>query len=188
MDNLPNELLREILLHVFDVPNEMFRDVSGISPFWRPSHVSTSFILGVCKRWMNVATPLLYHVVILRSKAQVYALERTLRKKKWLGSYIKSLRVEGGYGAAMRTIITSAPNIVQLCLSLSIRSSDSVKGLCSSLSLINPSCLVIPAAPEARSNAPLMRLLTKLNVCFRSWTNLVSQSRRLSRVIDNQWS
>jgi hypothetical protein len=44
---------------------------------------------------MNVATPLLYRVVILRSKAQAYALERILRKYKEFGIHIKKLRVEG---------------------------------------------------------------------------------------------
>jgi hypothetical protein len=82
--------------------------------------------------------------------------------------------VEGGYGAAMRTIITSAPNITDLCISLDIRSSDSVKGLCSSLSFINPRCVVVLDAHEARNNAPLKELVTKINSCLKTWTNMIS--------------
>lgn len=175
-DRLPNELIREILCPGFQVPNETLHDVSDISPFFRPSHQPCSLILLVCKRWMIVGTPLLYHIVILRSKAQAYALERTLRKNKELGPLVKKLRVEGGYGAPMRTIITSSPNIQDLVISLDLRSSDSVKGLLSSLSTINPTSLVIldPISKEAKVNAPLRQLSEKLIACFKTWSNLVS--------------
>jgi hypothetical protein len=61
------------------------------------------------------------------------------------GIYFKKLRLEGSYGAPVRTIITSVPNITDLCLSLDVQASDSdnVKGLCSSLSLINPRYLIL---------------------------------------------
>jgi hypothetical protein len=123
---------------------------------------------------MNVATPLLYRVVILRSKAQAYALECTLRKHKEFGIHIKKLRVEGGYGAAMRTIITSAPNITDLCIVLDIRSIDNVNGLCNCLSFINPHCLVVIGSREERTNARLQKLVAKINVCLKTWTNTVS--------------
>jgi hypothetical protein len=176
VNNLPNELIREILLRVLDVPDEMFRDVSWTSnsPFSRPSHLSTSSVLAVCKTWMNVATPLLYRVVILRLKAQAHALGRILRKHKEFGIHIKKLRVEGGCGVSMRTIIASAPNITDLCISLDIRSSDSVKGLCTSLSLFNPHCLVVLHCEE-RTNAPFKKLVAKISVCLRTWTNMVSE-------------
>jgi F-box-like len=174
-NNLPNELIREILLPVLDVPNDMLRDLSDTSPFWRPSHISTSSLVAVCKTWMDIATPLLYHVVILRSKAQAYALARTLRKHKELGAHIKKFRVEGAYGASMRTIITEAPNITDLCISFDIRSSDSVKGLCSSLSLINPRCLVVLDALEERTNTSCKDLAAKITSCLKTWTNMVSE-------------
>jgi F-box-like len=182
-NNLPNELIREILFPVLNVPDEMFQDVGQLSPFWHPTHLSTALVLGVCKRWMSVAIPLLYRVVVLRSKAQAYALERTLQDHKELGAHIKKLRVEGGYGVAMRTIIILAPNMTDLCLSLDIRSSDSVKGLCRSLSFTNPCCLVILTPFESRTNAPLRELGTKLGVCFGNWTNLVSLSHGTPSVV-----
>ena len=172
--NLPNELLREILFPLFDIPDDMMRDVSTPSPFARPSHLSIATILTVCKSWMDVAIPLLYRVVILRSKAQAFALEHVLREHKERGVYIMKLRVEGGYGAAMRTIITSTSNITDLCISLDVRSSDSVTGLCGTLSLINPCCLVVLESSEQRSNKPLRELAAKLNVCLIAWTRLVS--------------
>jgi len=175
-NKLPNELVCEILSVVLDVPDEMFRDVSFVSPFSRPAHLSSSSVLAVCKRWRNVAIPHLYRVVILRSKAQAYAIARVLRQRTEIGTHIKKLRVEGGYGAAMHRIITCAPNITDLCISMDIRSSDSVKGLCSSLSKINPHCLVVLDSRQGRTNAPFTVLVTNLSSCLKTWTNLVSES------------
>jgi hypothetical protein len=181
MDNLPNELIREVLFPVFDVPNEMFRDISDTSPFSRPSHISPSSILGVCKRWMDVGAPLLYRVVVLRSTAQACALMHTLCKHKELGVHIKKLRIEGGYGPAMRVIIYAAPTVTDLCISLDIRSSDDVNGLCSSLASINPCCVVVLAPIGSRTNAPLEALITILSACLGSWTNMVSQDQLFSK-------
>jgi hypothetical protein len=175
VNNFPNELIREILLLVFDIPDEMFRDLSETSPFSRPSHLSTSSVLGVCKRWMNVGIPLLYRVVVLRSKAQACALRHILRKHNELGVYIEKLRVEGGYGPAMGIIINAAPNITDLCISFDIQESDSVSGLCCSLASINPCCVVVLPPVVSWISAPLVELLTTLKVCLGSWTNLVSQ-------------
>lgn len=183
MDSLPNELIKEILYPVFHVPDEMLHDVSSVSPFFRPSYQPCSLQLLVCKRWMIIGTPLLYRIVVVRSKAQACALEHTLRQNKEFGALIQKLRVEGGYGAAMRTIITSSPNIRDLGLSLDLRSSDSVKGLLSSLSGINPSCLTIldPLNKETGTNAPVRQLSEKLIACFRTWSNLVGLGFRGSR-------
>jgi hypothetical protein len=123
---------------------------------------------------MNVAIPLLYRIVILRSKAQAFALERVLRAHKERGVYITKLRVEGGYGAAMRTIINSTSNITDLCISLDLPSSGGVKGLCSTLSSINPCCLVVLESFGQGSNKPLKELVAKLNDCLLTWTRLVS--------------
>ena len=177
--NLPNELICEILSLVFRISDEMFQDVSGISPFSRPDHIPTSTVLCVCKRWMNVATPFLYNVVILRSSAQAKALRRTLRRNKHYGAYIKKFRTEGCYGAAMRAIIYSAPNICDLCLLLDMRASGDVTGLDSSLASINPSRLVVQLRPQdsttGHSESPLKNVLPKLTACFKSWTNMVSR-------------
>ena len=174
-NSLPNELIREFLLPVLDVPDEMFQSIYRVSPFSRPDHLSTSSVLCVCRSWMNVGTPLLYRVVVLRSKAQANALQRTLRKHPTYGAYVKKLRVEGGYGSTMRTILTSAPNITDLCIYLSIESSDCVSGLCGSLPSINPSRVVARFTYARRSTQIAANLAQELYACFRTWTNMVSQ-------------
>ncbi|KAJ7605948.1 hypothetical protein DFH06DRAFT_1348367 [Mycena polygramma] len=95
--HLPDEIISEILSPALKVSEEMFSDTSSTSPFASPS-VSSSAALIVCKAWLRVATPLLYHVAVVRSKAQARALQRSLRGNPDLGRFVKMLRVEGASG------------------------------------------------------------------------------------------
>ena len=176
--NLPNELIREILQPSLDVSDKMFGSVSPISPFSSPDHISASYLLCVCKSWLYVGTPFLYRVVILRSQAQANSLRRTLRKHPDLGAYIQKLRIEGGYGVAMRTILTSARNVSDLCIFMDIQDHDCVSGLCSSLMSVNPSRVIAiypdSTWPQPPRRAPaLQELEGKLRTCFRGWTKMV---------------
>ncbi|KAJ6515264.1 hypothetical protein C8R45DRAFT_955864 [Mycena sanguinolenta] len=141
-NSLPDEIISEILSPALKVSDELFSDNSGVSPFATNSE-STSAYLLVCKSWLRVATPLLYNVVVLRSKAQAKALSLALSQNPDLGRFIKKLRVEGGYGPPMRIILQCAPNITDLFLSLVIYSSDNTSGLCKGLPLINPTRLIL---------------------------------------------
>ncbi|KAJ7210120.1 hypothetical protein GGX14DRAFT_697597 [Mycena pura] len=114
-----------------------------ISEILSPALKSSSAYLLVCKSWLRVATPLLYNVVVLRSKAQAKALARTVAKNSDLGLFIKKLRVEGGYGSPMYTILKCAPNVSDLCLTFDIFAPDSTDGLCGGLHLINPTRLIL---------------------------------------------
>ncbi|KAJ7716224.1 hypothetical protein DFH07DRAFT_684410, partial [Mycena maculata] len=115
---LPDEIISEILSPALKVSDELFSDASNVSPFADYTPTSTSAYLLVCKDWLRVATPLLYSVVVLRSKAQANALEAVLRDNAEFGRFVKKLRVEGGHGMAMHTILKSAPNITDIFLSL----------------------------------------------------------------------
>ncbi|KAJ7658840.1 hypothetical protein DFH06DRAFT_919114, partial [Mycena polygramma] len=67
-----------------------------VSPFAKPS-LSTSAYLVVCRDWLRLATPLLYNVVVIRSKSQANALEKVLVNNKEFGRFIKKLRrLRGG--------------------------------------------------------------------------------------------
>ncbi|KAJ7777761.1 hypothetical protein B0H14DRAFT_2401411, partial [Mycena olivaceomarginata] len=87
------------------------------------STVSSSAVLLVCKAWLRVAMSLLYHVIVIRSKAQARALEATLRDNPDLGNLIRRLRLEGGFGAPMQKILNHAGNITDIFISLEIHSS-----------------------------------------------------------------
>lgn len=172
---LPDELIKEIISPALKVSDEVFSSTSGTSPFAGYSP-STSALLVVCKDWLRVATPLLYHVVVLRSKAQAQALEGVLRENKLLGTFIKKLRLEGGFGSAMYPIIMAAPNLTDLFLSFDIWSADSVSGLCRGLPKMNPTRVILDDKeiyPEKASNGPLRQLIKALCECLKIWTKLV---------------
>ncbi|KDQ60076.1 hypothetical protein JAAARDRAFT_77323 [Jaapia argillacea MUCL 33604] len=172
-DKLPDELIKEIISPVLRVPEEMFADMQSESVFCR-FEISTSTILLVCKRWLRVATPLLYEVVVLRSKAQAQVLAGVLKANKLFGAFIKKLRVEGGYGAPMHRILTAAPNIKELYVTLALWSNDSVSGLCRSLHRIDPSRLLIHDLIDSpHANSAGTQLATALCECIQhKWKNL----------------
>ncbi|KAJ7684329.1 hypothetical protein DFH06DRAFT_1312767 [Mycena polygramma] len=173
--SLPDEIISEILSPALKVADDVFSDTSDVSPFANYSE-STSAYLLVCKSWLRVATPLLYNVVILRSKAQAKALSLVLNKNKQLGQFIKKLRVEGGYGAPMGIILECSPHISDLFLSFEIFSSDSTNGLCKGLPLINPTRLVLrDSGPSRRrpGNKVLSQLVDGLVKAMHDWDHLV---------------
>ncbi|KAG6910391.1 hypothetical protein DXG01_011106 [Tephrocybe rancida] len=173
--DLPDEIIREILFPALRVPDEVFRSMEAISPFSSYSE-STSAYLLVCKSWLRVATPLLYNVVVLRSKAQAQALESALRGNALLGTFIQKLRVEGGLGPSMHGVFRLAPNIAEICLPLHIWSSDNVNGLCRGLPLANPRRLIIfkDQVERPSNNAVTQKLVNVLCECLRKWDNLSS--------------
>ncbi|KAJ7210157.1 hypothetical protein GGX14DRAFT_626554 [Mycena pura] len=143
MPHLPDETISEILSPALNVPDDAFSiNLPGSpSPFATYSESSSAYL--VCKSWLRVATPLLYDVVVLRSKAQAKALAHAVSKNYHLGLFIKKLRVEGGYGQPMYTILKCAPNVSDLYLSFDIFAPDSTDGLCRGLHLINPIRLIL---------------------------------------------
>ncbi|KAJ7606203.1 hypothetical protein FB45DRAFT_878708 [Roridomyces roridus] len=107
MSNIPDEILQEIFTPVLSVPEETF---SSHRRGYVPSEAldaPSSSILLVCKTWLRIATPLLYEVAIISSssRGQAQALKLALRSNPELGRLIKKIRVEGGYGTSMHTIL-----------------------------------------------------------------------------------
>ncbi|KAF7365446.1 F-box domain-containing protein [Mycena venus] len=171
---LPDEIISEILSPALKVSDEAFSDTSPTSnPFAHYSESSSAFLL-VCKAWLRVATPLLYHVVVLRSKAQAAALDVALRENPELGRFIKKLRVEGGYGGPMLKIIKAAPNITDLFCSINIWSSDNVSGLVRALPTMNPIRVIMFDTPyHGTRNKNSQLLLDTLKICVqKEWKNL----------------
>lgn len=173
-DNLlPDEIISEILSPALKVSDEVFSDTSDVSPFANYSE-STSAYLLVCKSWLRVATPLLYNVVILRSKAQAKALSVALSKNKQLGQFIKKLRVEGGYGPSMLLILQCSPNISDLFISFEIYASDNTSGLCKGLPLLNPTRFILRDIQSKRlENKMLSQLIDTVAELMSKWDRLV---------------
>ncbi|KAJ7139304.1 hypothetical protein C8R44DRAFT_764202, partial [Mycena epipterygia] len=91
-----------------------------------------------------------------------------LRKKKDLGSFIKKLRVEGGFGSSMHYILKSSPNIQDLYLSLQICAPDTASGLVLGLPLFNPTRLILfDDAAHTQKNKSVMQLAKVLEECAK---------------------
>ncbi|KAJ7041540.1 hypothetical protein C8F04DRAFT_947020 [Mycena alexandri] len=173
---LPDEIISEILSPVLKISEEMFSNIEhhDISPFASPA-VSSSATLVVCKAWLRVATPLLYHVVVIRSKAQARALERTLRDSPDLGRFIKRLRLEGGFGPAMEHVLDAAPNLTDIFLSLQIHAPDSTAGLLHGLPRINPTRMILwDDHTVILRNKHLKDLMQVLETFVMKWNKLTT--------------
>ncbi|KAK7022305.1 F-box domain-containing protein [Favolaschia claudopus] len=173
---LPDEIISEILAPTLKISDELFSDTSEVSPFATYSSDSpTSTCLVVCKAWLRVATPLLYNTVPLRSKAQAKALSVALSGNKELGQFIKKLRVEGGYGPPMHTILQYAPNITDILLSLQLYSADNTTGLCKGLKLISPTRLILwngRSIFREPDNKMISQLVNTICQCIPEWNRL----------------
>ncbi|KAJ6495959.1 hypothetical protein DFH09DRAFT_946003 [Mycena vulgaris] len=170
----PDEIISEILSPLLKHSDEVFSDASE-----KPlvSGYSSSTYLLVCKAWLRVSTPLLYSVVILRTTAQASALEQVLNTNVEFGLFIKKLRIEGGFGQAMHTILKCAPNITDLFLTLLLWGSDNVAGLCKGLSLINPRRVILvdgrSKMTKPKKNKQVTQLLEMLIKVILKWNKLV---------------
>ncbi|KAJ7049920.1 hypothetical protein C8F01DRAFT_1180947 [Mycena amicta] len=164
-ETLPYEIISEILSPLLKVPDELFSNNKAVSPFAQ--------YLVVCKKWLHAATPLLYNIVVLRSLAQAEALAKVLAAHNGLGNHIRKLRVEGGYGDAMLTILGSAPHLTDLFLSLEIWSGNSTDGLCQGLPLVNPTRLIIHEGTLMRRSKMVTNLIDAVGTAITdSWDNL----------------
>ncbi|KZV93010.1 hypothetical protein EXIGLDRAFT_749355 [Exidia glandulosa HHB12029] len=171
---LADELLKEILTVPLLVPDELFADTGPISPFSKAAY-SAADVLLVCKRWMRVATPALYHTVVIRSTAQANALAAALKRNPDFGMYIKKLRLEGAYGDRLKILATTSPDISDFCMSLAIWADSGITGLTKVMSAINPRRVVLTTAipyHEKFGNKKHTEVFNKLCSCIQSWTNL----------------
>ncbi|KAJ7744156.1 hypothetical protein B0H16DRAFT_995082 [Mycena metata] len=173
-NQVPDEIISEILSPLLKLSDEVFSERSE-KVLLDPGYSCSTYLL-VCKAWLRVSTPLLYNVVILRTTAQAVALQKALEVSPEIGGFIKKLRVEGGYGAAMHTILKCAPNITDLFISLFIHGTDSTKGLCSGLPLIDPRRVILHDASnpdeKPKKNKQVTQLFETLLVVVTKWKNL----------------
>ncbi|KAJ7432459.1 hypothetical protein B0H11DRAFT_808902 [Mycena galericulata] len=189
--HIPDEILAEILSPLLEVPDAVFSDTKE-KPLLAPGYSSSTYLL-VCKAWLRVATPLLYRTVVFRTTAQVHALNRVLRANKEFGLWIRKLRVEGGFGPMMLPVLTNAPNVTDLFLTLAIWGSDNVAGLCQGLRLINPRRVILAdyehehGTALAKRNKQVTGLVETLLELIPKWDKLtiidlpfVADSREVS--------
>ncbi|KAH7099976.1 hypothetical protein BKA62DRAFT_707885 [Auriculariales sp. MPI-PUGE-AT-0066] len=134
---------------------------------------STSDVLLVCKRWMRLCTPALFHSIVIRSSAQAQALDKATKKNPKFALYTKNLRLEGTYGVAAKNFVLRMPHIHTLGLKLTISATDNAKPMYSVLSTLNPRRLVVYNVFSEAKNAHSKYSLETLKSCIKSkWNNL----------------
>ncbi|KAJ6478576.1 hypothetical protein C8R47DRAFT_637140 [Mycena vitilis] len=172
-NHLPDEIISEVLSPALRVSDATFSAMTSNadSPFMTFSESSSSFLV-VSKAWLRVATPLLYNVVVLRTKAQAQSLAATLKANPALGRFIKKLRVEGGYAISMFKILQASTNLTDLFLSLEIARSDNACGLIRGLPLVDPARVIIGKDSSGYYRGATWKLVDALPNCIRAWKKL----------------
>ena len=179
LSSLPEELLREILLYCFYIPPEQFFDfpvprwATYLTPKVKPLKLSQ--LLLVSKQWLRVGTPLLYSSLRLTQTTHTKAVAALVKANPNLGKAIRSLKLEGGYGNDLFTIVKLAPNITNLYVNLEILSSESIVGLRKSLPLMRPTNVWLRHFEYGRVNKKVAELRTLLMPLVKEkWNTMVS--------------
>ncbi|KAH6880251.1 hypothetical protein BKA70DRAFT_191998, partial [Coprinopsis sp. MPI-PUGE-AT-0042] len=149
---LPDEIIKEVLTPALHVPDKPFADLSPRSSPFSSYELSSSAMLLVCKAWLRVATPLLYETVVMRSKAQAQGLASALQGNPQLCYFIKKLRIEGGYGTSIHTILKQSLGVTDLWLSVALWSNESIGGYSKGFALIRPHRLIIVDDGHSKSH------------------------------------
>lgn len=105
--NLPEEVVEEIIKHSLEVSDEDFKSSVEGTIFGRFSEPSSSILL-VCKKWFRIAVPHFYEFIVLRTSGQTESLLRILRgpKGKEIAQRVRRLRVEDYLGDCMGKVLT----------------------------------------------------------------------------------
>ncbi|KAH9850065.1 hypothetical protein C2E23DRAFT_736092 [Lenzites betulinus] len=176
-ENVPDEILELILYLALVVPSDTFESWGSSTSFAGTPRSTVPHLLLVSKRWHYLGEPALYESAILRTKRQVNALAGAAGKVNGRGikqgTYLRRLRIEGGYNNRFNQLLAAGPNIHTLFIGFDISLDDSASGLKRGLQRINPSRLYLKATPGGHLTAQnTMSLYAAVAAAFPSWTNL----------------
>ena len=169
-NRIADELLQMILSPSLHVSDDRFNSVSNAA-FGCNANFPTSSVLLVCKRWLRIATPLLYEVVVLRSIAQAQSLVEAFSLHPNFPLYVKKIRLEGAY-SCLWDVFRRCSNLHTLCLTLDFYATVTVTGLCRSLLSINPTRVILRDQCSTK-NVKIEQVFCKLLEAIPLWTNLV---------------
>lgn len=187
MSDLPDELLHDILAAACRIDVDLFADTrttprsstaetsrAGNDDTYRSQPSSATAVPLVCRRWLNVSTPLIYETIILRTKHQARCLAHTLLNDYTLGLNIRKLRIEGGMGVPVNKILHFAPNVTHFFVELVGDKEESMLGLRPGLEVINPTVVMLMHRAMPRYNRRVSPLVGELCQFIPKWTNLTT--------------
>ncbi|OJT13345.1 hypothetical protein TRAPUB_10111 [Trametes pubescens] len=178
-ENIPNEVLEIILHQAVTMSAKTFESWSTPAAFAGSTRSTVVNVLLVSRRWCDLAVPALYEAAILRTKAQVQGLARSVHKTNERGikrgAYLRRLRVEGGYNHHLHQILGDSPGIVTLFLGFDISLDDTSARLKRALQRINPTRLFLQSTPGGHATQDnTQSLYAAVSGAIPNWTNLVS--------------
>ncbi|KAJ7920859.1 hypothetical protein B0H13DRAFT_2419578 [Mycena leptocephala] len=132
---------------------------------WDSSRLLLIDIPTRLQAWFRVSTPLRYNVVILRTTAQAEALVVVLKSNRECRLFIKNLRVEGGFGDAMHTILD-------------------VPGLSSGLPLISPQRVIVLEAVKPKRGEAKPRQNKQVTQLFETLLRLIPSLIAIPQTLD----
>ena len=178
MGSLPEEVIREILDYTLARPLEAFFTAHKDSAV-REMHAATSGqakVLLVCKIWRRIGTPLLYASLCLGSPEQTQTVARVLDGNPRLGQAIRHLRLDGGLGPDLTSVVRLASKVKSLYINTAIAAEESIGGLRRALSLLNPDTLFIYSPRTRNHNVKQTQVDALLEAMIRQRSSIVSRT------------
>lgn len=182
--NLPDELVEGILIHWLRLSPEAFAAqrlghvVEDDASLYRITYPQQPSLLLVCKRWLNIGSPLLYESVTIRSSGHAATLAQTVSKTPTVARAIKWLAIHGAgpgtpaspsYGRGFGAFLKHIPDIRTLKLDLDFGPREVVSGLCEWLPNLSPSLLIL-SGPRNKVGREVYSVLVK---SIPKWPRLV---------------
>lgn len=182
---VPEEIIREILEYTLwpDPVSHWLNESAEVreTEVGGPTAKRSANVLAVCKRWLRVATPIFYRYILLSTPEQVQTLADVLRSNPDIGRVVRHLRLEGGYGRALETVLKNLPNVETLSVNVYVPSNGRTTGLTRALSILNPSRLYLRDNRRRRyrpANKPTNVTRQAVFQCMKQWKQLVSDAFR----------
>lgn len=181
MSALPEELLHRILsTHFARVPEAFCGDPTENLEWSKQRRarrqvpvVPPCEALLVSKQWLRVGTPLLYRFLSISTPEHAQRIAALFRANPGLGNAVRHVRLRGGYGKDLKTILCAAPNVQSLSVTLlKLQSKDSVAGLRSVIPKLNPSMLYVDFPWRLNKNRKEI-IAVLVTAIGKQWTSLV---------------
>lgn len=148
--DVPEEITHKILCHCLCIISlHRFLMGSVISPRAKRARLrefgdhGRSNTLLVCKEWLRIGTPLFYQTILLTNNCQLQQLANTLRISPQLGELVRNVRLEGGYGKKLATVLNHFPNLHSLAVRAYSPAKHTNAGLVAALPNLKPVQLFI---------------------------------------------
>lgn len=175
LPDTPEELLREIFRNLLHVPVDAY--FSQTDRFYTEFPVYESnltSLLLVCKKWLRIATPLLYESIGIGTEAQMGRLAYTLRSNPTLGLIIRNLRLDGGFGKHLYTVAKCAPHIQTLSVRVHPDDRGANVGYLHALPCMKPTMLYVHGL-LCDGHSKKQRIMVEATfLAIRAWLPLVS--------------